>query len=280
MRRLGICGNRRIARHAQRVIGEVGEQWRAAIVASLARMTGRTVALLRVIEELQAAPLGCGQFGLACKSGIIFRIEGLELRRLTLVTLECVPERREGGIDVIQAGPAKDTPEIAGVLCAPQLFDDSLACQVGHLVGRQQWPFSLRSQRIGTAIVIETAGGLARIVIAKVRRGSKVAQRRHGARTWLVKLRTAELYRTIIRRRMRMPGRMAAGARLFAGGRQQGIVENQLADSCGRHGRRRGHRCAGILLGAAACCQQGAQYGHDRSESGHRRRRSVCPGQW
>ena len=76
--RVGIGRDGRVARHAERLVFVVGEDRRRAVGGRLVEMASGAIALLLIVEKLQAARFGRRQRRLTLAVGVVFAGEGME----------------------------------------------------------------------------------------------------------------------------------------------------------------------------------------------------------
>ena len=181
IRRIPIRQQRRVSWHAQIVEAKVGKQGGAAVGRLGAWMAGRAVAFGRTVEQRQAAQLTVAQGRLASDKSIIFCVEGMKLRVLFLVLLQCQQHPLESRCRIIENRSAEKCTELLGIGCRTQFGDNSRRVGIGHFMRRQQRAPGLLGQCLGAAITVETAARCTVGSNRKARRQIQVAQRRRRA---------------------------------------------------------------------------------------------------
>jgi hypothetical protein len=119
-----VLRQRRIARQAQVVVAEVGEQREAAIGRPGRRVTGLAVAFGQAVEQAQAAQFGVGQRDLAAQEFVVLAGERAEHRVFALVLLQRECQPRQGVVGPGEDVGAEKTFELVGIGDARKLVDD------------------------------------------------------------------------------------------------------------------------------------------------------------
>ena len=156
VRRVGVGGDRRVARHAQVVVREVGEQrrcrrrralgWHAAQLP----LAGLLKSARPCSSRLDSVPDRRGTCRTCCRS------DGS--RRPELIGLQRQPGAGEGRVGVVEDRVAEQAAELIRVARRTELGGDGGRAAVGHLVRRQEGCCRLRLQRGRPAVPRQPAG--------------------------------------------------------------------------------------------------------------------------
>jgi len=185
-RRVGVGRDARVARHAQVVVGEVGEQRVGGVARRRVRdVAGGAVALLRVEEEVEPLALQRGELRATGGDVIVLRRKRCE----ALGPLERGDrrgDRLQRRVGIVEHARAPLVAEEAGVARGGDLRRQRGDRWVVHLVGREERLRGLRLQRGGAPVEELSAdgdGSLVRILHAERRREARVHRRRRVAQS-------------------------------------------------------------------------------------------------
>ncbi len=249
--RVGIRRNIGIARHAEVVVGVVGEHRRRAVVLPRRRMAARAAALGLTVERGETAQLLRRQHDLALQEQVELRAEGMEFRIGVLVGGQRIARSEKREIDVLEDVLAEQRTERVRIARVTQLVDDARRIAVRHFVRGEKRPLGLRDEIVGASVAIEAAGRRAVVLEEERHVEIQVAQRRHGAKARHVEIGAARLHRLGIGLRVRVRGVVARAARHLARRRQRRVVEDLLPECSGRR-----VRCLGRLGLHRKCTQR------------------------
>ena len=223
---LGVGGDRRVSRRAERVVSEIGEQPVLGIARlGLADMTGEAIALLWILEQREALGLQRRKPRFPTQNRVESRGEGMEDLR-SLIGREGLHELAEAGVGVVEHVLAENRAREIGVSALAHLGDNGRLGGIVHFDRIEQRPAGLRRE-VERPPVAELAAhrlffDLAGFLVLLVREGERRAERGVGQRGRLAQAERAS-------------GRAArhAGNRrtIHAGKRLGGIVARGAGDA-------------------------------------------------
>ena len=240
---------RAVARHAQRLVAEVGEQGARRVVRGRAHaVAGRAVAAVGVAEDRQAALLARAQGGPAAQRVVEARVERRQ-RVAAQVGLQAVAEGVERAARIAQhAGAVAGLERGFVARLAQPPHRRARGAQV-HLVAREQRLARLRGQGVGTAVEHQAAEGRGRLgvvvlieierrQVARVGQRGRVARAQAGAHAA-----AGHAVAPAVEAGEAPGGIVAARAAGAARARQAGVLEQPAAQrDVLRRGRRQGPR--------------------------------------
>ncbi len=191
---IGVGGDVGIARHAEVVVGEVGEHRRRAAGAAAAGMAAVAIALVGAVEQRQPAQFGGRKTQAAGKEAVVLRVEGPEVGIESLVLHQREGHCQRRRLLVVENPVSEHLPELVRVRRGGEARDQVGGRRVGHFVCGKQRPQRLHHQVVGAAVAIEAAGGRAIGGETERRHEADVLQRRHGAKSRHVEVRPAQLH--------------------------------------------------------------------------------------
>ncbi|ABA52723.1 hypothetical protein BURPS1710b_A2343 [Burkholderia pseudomallei 1710b] len=267
-RRIAVLRERAVARHAERLVLEIGEHRRQTVRARLRQVAARAIRLVRIVEAPHAAQLRLREPRVAFEPAVVLARIRMERRVLHLVARDREHRFGHRKTCVVEDARAEQLPEPRRVARVRELARDVAGARVRHLDRIHQRAERLLLQRIRAAVPEHPAlrhelrrgrraGALPRahgarrgcglgcgllrdarrvVVLGRVRADAEVRlpvqihQRRRRPIAGLRQRGAAQLHVQIVRRAVRMIGAVARRTRLPARRGQRGIEEQRAAE--------------------------------------------------
>ncbi|OIQ81592.1 hypothetical protein GALL_366320 [mine drainage metagenome] len=155
--RVAVGRDRRVARHAQRLVLAVGEQRRQPVPRRRGDMAGRAVAAPRIGECEIAAHFLRTQLRLALQPRVVLAVEGVEARILDLVAGDREQRLADHLVGVGENPRPEQLHELRRQRTVAQDARDALRRSGVHFGRIEQRPRRLRLQAVGAAVPEQSA---------------------------------------------------------------------------------------------------------------------------